>query len=69
MGQHSLAISMFVGFHACLRTGELITLQLSQVRGSGKDLTLVLADTKTTKRHGHTEYVLIDYGVAQVLLE
>ena len=69
MGQHLMAISIFAGFHACLRTGELFSLQLSQIRGSGKDLILVLTDTKTTKRHGNTEYVLAEDPVAQIILE
>ena len=69
MGQHVIAISIFVGFLACLRTRELIGLQLSQVRGSEKELTLVLTDTKTTKRHGNTEYVFIENPVAQIVFE
>ena len=32
-------------------------------------MTLVLADTKTTKRHGGTEYISIECPVARILVE
>ena len=63
-GDHFFAVTIFVGFHAFLRTGEMLDLQMSQIRGDGSFFTLVLTDTKTTKRHHTTEYILLeDEGV------
>ena len=45
-GDYFFAVSIFLGYHACLRTGELLDLQMSQLRGRGHDMTIVLTDTK-----------------------
>ena len=59
-GDFFLAVTIFVGFHAFLRTGEMLDLQMSQIRGVGSLFTLVLTDTKTTKRHHNTEYIILE---------
>ena len=67
-GQAMFAVAVYLSFHCFLRTGEMVKLQLSQFRGWGGELTLVLTNTKTTKRHGQTEFIVIDCPVAQALL-
>lgn len=67
-GQAFFAVALFLSFHCLLRTGEMVLLSISQFRGWGRELTLVLTDTKTTKRHGQTEYIIVDCPVAQTLL-
>ena len=54
------AVTIFLAFHAFLRTGEFLDLQMSQIRGHGGEFTLVLSDTKTTKRHNATEYIVLE---------
>ena len=66
--QPFLAAMLYVGFHCFLRTSEMIRLHLSQVRGWDDSMTLVLQDTKTTKRHGQTEYIPVEDPVARILL-
>ena len=54
------AVTICLAFHAFLRTGEFLELQMSQIRGHGGEFTLVLSDTKTTKRHNATEYIVLE---------
>ena len=68
-GYPLLAVALYVGFHCLLRTSEMINLHLSQVRGWDHSMTLVLTDTKTSKRHGQTEYVPVEGPVARILLQ
>ena len=68
-GHPFVAVTLYVAFHCLLRTGEFVGLQLSQLRGNRSSMTLVLTDTKTSKRHGATEYVNLDCTVARILVE
>ena len=52
-----------------LQTGELLTLQYSQIRQGESTMVLVLPDTKTTKRHGQTEYVAVECPITQMLVK
>ena len=65
-GDYFFAVTVFVGFHAFFRTGEMLDLQMSQIRGDGSLFTLVLTDTKTTKRHNNTEYIVLKDGSARL---
>ena len=68
-GHPFVAVALYLAFHCFLRTGEFVSLQLSQFRGNRHTMTLVLTDTKTTKRHGAIEYISIDGPVARILVE
>ena len=67
-GWSEMAALLYVGFHCFLRTGEMLSLSCSQVRGTRAAPVLCLPDTKTSKRHGETEYIAVEDEVAIVLL-
>ena len=67
-GHPYIAVALYTAFHCMLRTREMLCLHLSQVRGWHQAETLVLTDTKTTKRHGETEYIAVEDPVARILL-
>ena len=69
LGDIEFATGIYLAFHCMLRTGELLDLQFSQVREDADSVVLVLAPTKTTKRHGQTEYVTVECPVAKLLLK
>ena len=58
---YSFALSLMVGFHGLLRTGELLGLQAFQVHITGKSQPAVisLGLTKSGRRHGAAESVTI----------
>ena len=68
IGDIEFAAGVYLAFHCMLRTGELLELELSQIRQGDGTMILVLPDTKTTKRHGQTEYVDVECPIAKLLV-
>ena len=59
-GLPELALGILLGFHCLLRPGEICDLQWSDIRSVHGSRILMLKDTKTSKRTGLEESVVIE---------
>ena len=66
-----MALSILIGFHAFLRTTELLSLTAGQVLAGQyhNEVVLDLGDTKSGKRRGARELVVLDDPVTVALLK
>ena len=60
MGQVRLALALLIGFHCCLRTGELLNLRIRDINVSKTGGSVALPVTKTSRRKAAAEFVTIE---------
>ena len=64
-----MALSLLLCFHAYLRTGELLTLRMSQIFVDTQgNVIIALGRSKTGKRRGEDEFSIIDAGPIATLV-
>ena len=68
-GDVHFCASLLLGFYACLRTGEIVSLTVSQcITDSNGHVILYLGQCKSGKRRGEEEYSVVDHAPVCSLL-